>query len=282
MKSKYLLLVLVLSFCFCFAGCGLEMAKDDGPLEISEESEPEEVNDAVESNEETEEVIEESQEENEDVIIEVVEGSSHSAEFEEAFESAEACGGNFSQKGDDNVSEFDTWQEGYTALIKELTDVHDFALIYVNDDEIPELYYEAPVNGGSKNICIVTFNNGYVNIFAGNIEEFDYLEKENAAHVIFYNDGTNPDFEEMVVAIKNNQWAQIGYGVKTALDLWAEDGFDENGNPIISSWSWNYEEVDGQEAYDETLINYFDDSQAASVQNTVDQEDILLEIDEME
>lgn len=68
---------------------------------------------------------------------------------------------------------------------------------------------------------------------------------------------------------------QVAYGVRGPLDEWAEDSFDENGEPIISYWSLNDVELNSQQAYDDEFVKYQDSSYAKDISDFVSAEEIL-------
>ena len=67
-------------------------------------------------------------------------------------------------------------------------------------------------------------------------------------------------------------------------DVWAEDSFDENGDPIISYWEVNEQELSSQEEYDETINKYIDTKLAVDgFENGGESaDDIIAKIDSME
>ena len=86
---------------------------------------------------------------------------------------------------------------------------------------------------------------------------------------------------EYVVAINDGYWIQIALGVQSPLDIWAEDSFDENGDPIISYWEINGDEISTQANYDELMLDFFDESKANNVNDFKNVDDIIAEIDSM-
>ena len=56
----------------------------------------------------------------EDVTIEVVEGTAHSAEYNERFELGERTGATYMKAGDSEVTEFSDWKEGYSTLVEDI------------------------------------------------------------------------------------------------------------------------------------------------------------------
>ena len=89
------------------------------------------------------------------------------------------------------------------------------------------------------------------------IEDIKYIKGKNSliAHENIVAASTLNDY---VVAIKDGFFIQLAYGSSRPLDVWAEDSFDENGDPIISYWEVNEQELSSQEEYDETINKYID------------------------
>lgn len=257
MKKKILLTLLTgLSTVILFA-CGTKEATVTEPVVADNTTEEETIptTDTVQTEEENSE---------EAVTIEVIENATHSEEYNLRFEAGERIGGSYVPTGEAEVAQYGDWKEGYTALIDDLSSDADvayestYALIYVDDDDIPELAYKTD---GDK-ICVATFGGGCVNIFSSQIDSILYCERDNA---LFASENVEASLNDYVVAIKDGFWIAIAYGTKSPLDIWAEDSFDENGNPIISYWEINEQELASQNEYDETLGKYFDSALGTSV-----------------
>ncbi|MBO6130279.1 MAG: hypothetical protein J6P79_15505 [Pseudobutyrivibrio sp.] len=160
MKKKILLTLLTgLSTVILFA-CGTKEATVTEPdvADTTTEEETIPTTDTVQTEEESAE---------EEVTIEVIENATHSEEYNLRFEAGERIGGSYVPTDEAEVAQYGDWKEGYTALIDDLSSDADvayestYALIYVDEDDIPELAYKTD---GDK-ICVATFGGGYVNIF---------------------------------------------------------------------------------------------------------------------
>ena len=270
MKKRILSLVLIFTISSVCSGCGLEQARDNGPKSLTDSSKDVE-----------EEVVDEEEENYDDVKIEVVENASHSDEYNEAFEIGDRIGASYMRQGDAEVTEFESWQEGYKALIEDCNNdgyEHSYALIYVDGDEIPELVYKTYDN----QVAIATFTGSTVNIFSSQLQDIEYIKGANnvIAHENIVADSALNDY---VVAIKDGFWVQIACGTCRPMDIWAEDSFDENGNPIISYWEINKEVLSSQDEYDEKLLKYIDtNSVTPGLENGGESyEAILAKIDSM-
>ena len=269
MKKKLVSILLILSVGSVCMACGLEQATDNGPKSLLGGSK--DVEEAA-GNEEN----------NDDVKIEVVEGYSYSDEYKAAFEADDRVGANYIKSGDAEISEFESWQEAYKSLIEDCENdemEHSYSLIYVDDDNVPELVYTTMNN----QLAIATFTNPTVNIFSSQIEDIKYIKEKNSliAHENIVADSTLNDY---VVAIKDGFFIQLAYGSSRPLDVWAEDSFDENGAPIISYWEVNEQELSSQEEYDETINKYIDTKLAVDgFENGGESaDDIIAKIDSME
>ena len=269
MKKKVLSMILIGATAL-FTACGLEQAKDNGPKILDEKA-------STTENVQDDEAVEN----NDDATIEVVENASHSDEYNEAFEIGDRIGASYMKQGDAEVTEFESWQEGYKALIEDCNNdgyEHSYALIYVDGDDIPELVYKTY----DDQVAIATFTGSTVNIFSSQLQDIQYIKGTNnvIAHENIVADSTLNDY---VVAIKDGFWVQIAYGTSRPMDIWAEDSFDENGNPIISYWEINGEELSSQAEYDEMLLKYIDtNSVTPGLENGGESyEAILAKIDSM-
>ncbi len=269
MKKKLVSILLILSVGSVCMACGLEQSTDNGPKSL------------LGGSKDVEEVA--GDEENEDdVKIEVVEGYSYSDEYKAAFEADDRAGANYKKSGDAEISEFESWQEAYKTLIEDCENdemEHKYSLIYVDEDDVPELVYTTMNN----QLAIATFTNPTVNIFSSQIEDIKYIKGKNSliAHENIVAASTLNDY---VVAIKDGFFIQLAYGSSRPLDVWAEDSFDENGDPIISYWEVNGQELSSQEEYDEIINKYIDTKLVVDgFENGGESaDDIIAKIDSME
>ena len=246
----------VFTLCVTLAASMIACGKDD----ISGTIEPEEIADTVEDNksevEANENKDDSSLEESETLpTIEIVEGYNYSDEYKTAFEEGNRIGASYMPTGASEVAEFESWKEGYKALVEDLKAEENisFALVYVDSDDIPELVYKVD----DTNIIVATFGDTTVNLLSGQIDEIDYVEGDN---VLATTEHVDANINQNIVAIKDGYWVQLAYCVEGPLDPWAEDSFDENGNAIISYWEINGEEFNSQAEYDEVFAKYYDSS----------------------
>lgn len=259
MKNRLLGFMLVGCMLASLAGCGFsnetEVASDEETKDVeTETNEPE---------------IEDLSEEDKDAVVEVVVNEYDvSQEYKQRFDVNERVGANFIVGSDKEASEFEDWKAAYTALIEDIGQDCQYALIYVDDDDVPELVYK-PADEG---ICVATFTGSTINVFSSNLQEISYIEKENA---LFASEKIEYEIYDYVLAINEGYWINIATGIKAPLDPWAEDSFDENGEPIISSWKINEEEIASSKAYDEQMKKYYDTGYAAEVKDYADANGII-------
>lgn len=273
MKNKIIGTILISTLALAMVGCGLEQARDDGPKETFLEKETEIADEADEA-ESTEENVTDK-----DVKIEVVEGYTYSDEYKEEFAKENRGGFNFQRTTDSEVSEFSDWKEGYTSLIKDLeenkTETVEYALIYVDEDDRPELAYKL----GDTFVGVASFADTTVNIYGIQKTDVSYVEKKN---VLYGHEEVGAAYYDYVGALNNNYWVDIASCERKPLDEWAEDSFDENGKPIISYWSINGNELSSDAEFDETLAKYVDKSFCKPITGYTTAEDVLAQIEAIE
>ncbi|MCR4831490.1 MAG: hypothetical protein K5883_08585 [Pseudobutyrivibrio sp.] len=246
---------LVIAICtISITSCGVEQIVDNGQNDTQQETS---------AMEEPSPVVEDAAQNTDDnVVIEITEGYVNSPEFQEAFDSNIRIGGPYHPAGAAEVTEYSDWQEAYDALIQDLNsegDSIDPKMIYVNDDDIPEMVYEPSEN----NMIIATFDGEYINLFSSKLSSMSYIEKANN---LYATERVGAYYDDYVVAIKDGAWVQIAYGVRGPIDEWAEDSFDENGEPIISYWLLNDVELKSQEDYDNEFKKFYDPAYAKAVE----------------
>ena len=249
MKKRFISFVLVLGLSFSMVACGT-----NADAKQNQQVPEEQAADTESKSKDTEKVEFEEVEETEPIIDVVVEDKAHSEEYKEAFEKGVKCGGSFAPNG--TAAKYDNWQEAYKALVEELDydDTTMFDLVYVDDDDVPELIYKLYEN----TVSMATFDGdtGEINIATCNTaDEVYYLEKNNAIKATARSEAT---YYDTVYAIKDSAWILLTKGTRAPLDAWAEDSFDENGEPIISYWEIDSKELSNEKEYDELLGKYFD------------------------
>lgn len=136
------------------------------------------------------------------------------------------------------------YAEQLEILYSDKSNMYSYSLIYVDEDEIPELVVKGNMADGHN---ILTYHEGKVDVLWLNRENFTYLERGN---LLCNSDGVSGVYADDVYTIREGKWERLAGG--TSEMLW-EDGpvQDENGEYVFQ-YSWNGEDVD-QAAYQERL-----------------------------
>ena len=119
-------------------------------------------------------------------------------------------------------------------------DAQEFALIYLDDDDIPEIYCRG--NGNGDRLFI--WHNGNVKEQALEGDVFCYLEKQG----IFYSSGGNMGyFPSKVYALKNREVSLLAEG------LWQSEYVSDENDPnelkLVETFEWQGESVTQEEYY---------------------------------
>ena len=258
MKKKLLSIILVGTICLSFAACGekskkTEQESSDASTETSSQAKEEEVK------------------EDADAVVEVIEGYSHTPEYDEALANADVYGGT-------DGKTYDDYKSAYTAAIADVEAnspqySFTYSLIYVNEDDIPELVCNS--NDETFGVYLISYHEGSLNYALTSGTEFTYIEKENIVDNTGVVLGAHYD---NLLAIRDGQWVLLGYGEKGTSDPWAEDSFDENGEPIVDTWTWDEDYLKNDADYNATLELYYASDAAKSVDNYVSKDEILKQI----
>ncbi len=161
-------------------------------------------------------------------------------------------------------SELEEWKQGYLNYLDTLdgADSCAYSLIYVDDDEIPELAVEHRLDGGRTSVdggcrVLLTFHDGLLDQWEPLRSRFTYIEGENLICKITNNVDVNERFcYNTVYTIQDGKWVSVGGGgyresvdtsvlpVKMAMLF----GSDIDGEKyLIQEYSWGDESVSGEE-----------------------------------
>ena len=147
------------------------------------------------------------------------------------------------------------WKEAYLSVLNSEDYYLDpgynmeFALIYVDNDDIPEMVVNTNVEAGGCQIY--TFHDGKGEGLQTSRLGFNYIEKGN---LLCNSDGHMDSYYDKVFTIFDGKWKQIGDGTYSGYN----EGFDdETGRYICSDYTWNGEEVSIDE-YMDRLENIYD------------------------
>lgn len=134
----------------------------------------------------------------------------------------------------------------------------EFKLIYVDGDDIPELWINSGTLAGGSQLC--TIDGESVNdIFISEYGNLQYIEREG----LFYTAGGHMDvYWDSIYQLQGGQFVELAHG-----DFGAEDDtnilYDKDGEPIYQ-YSWNGVEMAKQE-YKNQLASAFDASSARNI-----------------
>lgn len=139
-----------------------------------------------------------------------------------------------------------SWQEAYAACVSgiEDSDGYTYALIYVNNDNVPELVMDSGYEAGG--CMLVTYNCGRIDVLQTSRLYFNYVERGN---VLDNCDGHMGYYYDIISKIENGKWVTVAEG--TYHD--PEDGVqaDQNGN-YIYEYEWN-----GNSVTEEEYMEYY-------------------------
>ena len=131
-----------------------------------------------------------------------------------------------------------------------------YTLVYINDDDIPELYVE--YGSTADGSLIAYFNGSKVVTQYLNTVGLSYLEREN----LFCDTGGHMDeYYDNVYTIGDGGFEIVASGNFGAANN-ADVEYDENGQPVYEYY-WNGEETT-QSGYEEKLNEVFDTDRAVS------------------
>ena len=117
---------------------------------------------------------------------------------------------------------FSSWQEGYKAYIEAAPDFQRYGLIYVDDDDIPELAIEGYCE--AEGCLIVSFHHGEVSILHTLRLGFSYIEKKG---LLCNSNGCQGQYYDIVYSLSEGKWKCIFSGGRYTYDLGSWD--DEAG-----------------------------------------------------
>lgn len=158
------------------------------------------------------------------------------------------------------------WRQAYLAYIQgdniygvALSDQwFEFKLIYVDDDNIPELWINGGTLAGGCQLCTVD-ESTVKDIFISEYGSLQYIERMG----LFYTGGGHMDvYWDSVYRLQGGQFVELAHG-----DYGAEGNanilYDSDGAPIYQ-YSWNGVEMTEQE-YESQLAVAFDVSSARNI-----------------
>ncbi len=152
------------------------------------------------------------------------------------------------------------WRAAYVKYLEDFGETAEgctYSLIYVDEDEIPELVIDTGFEAGGCRI--LTYHEKIVDVLQTGRLYFDYIEKGN---LLCNSDGHMRYYFDCVFTIEDGKWVCVGEGEYGD----SEDGvqFDENGD-FIYVYSWQGEAMDEQE-YNRRLSEIYKKEQAVTPQ----------------
>ena len=152
----------------------------------------------------------------------------------------------------DDTYEMQDWQAAYMEYIEEFERKEScyYSLIYVDEDDIPELVIDT---GSAAGGCfLVTFHNGVTDILQTVRLEFTYMEKKN---LLLNSSGNTGFYFDYIHSIENGQWVYVTGGE------YREDHENQTEYYVEYLYEWEGKSVD-EEEYKEKIAKIFDREQA--------------------
>lgn len=133
------------------------------------------------------------------------------------------------------------WKQAYLDYLEEcrIGDSFRYSLIYVDDDDIPELFVDT--GAGPGGCMILTFHDHVLDEWQSNRRNVSYIERGN---LVLNADGIYGYYFDSVYSIQDGKWVFVGGGEHG--DGPAGVQFDENGN-YIEFFYWDGEEITERE-----------------------------------
>lgn len=179
------------------------------------------------------------------------------------------------EKRTQSITELTTAKNLYIDYIKENPasdpDMASYALIYINDDDIPELLID--YGTGFEGAVLCTVSSGKLEIVKSSHSDMFYFERKNLFHIM---GGHMDNYSDRVYAIQNGVFVLLHDGKYGAEDN-SRVQVDEEGNPIYQ-YFWNGKEV-SEKDYERSLKSVFNDSKAVNAyKNTYTASEIIPKI----
>ena len=153
------------------------------------------------------------------------------------------------------------WKKLYIDYINENPgddpEMSNYYLIYINDDNIPELLIDYGFSYEGSDLCTVSGGKWDVLHFSNGA--LSYIERQNLFHI---DSGRMDIYHNNVYCIQNGKFVRLHTGKYGAEDN-ANVQCDADGNPIYRYY-WEGKEVSEKE-YEQALSSVFDKSKAVSI-----------------
>lgn len=163
------------------------------------------------------------------------------------------------------------WEKAYVEYLEGFTEGGNvssftYSLIYVNDDDVPELVIDSGFEAGG--CLILTYHNGEIDELQTARLNYYYIERQN---LINNSDGHMGYYYDYIYAIKNGKWISVARGEWT--EDWEE--IDDEEYVFKYTYTWNDKEVD-KDTYTKKLNAVFDTEQQMRPEYNYYIDDILL------
>lgn len=181
-------------------------------------------------------------------------------------------------KKDDGITDpADGWGKAYHDYLNE-NPAEDggycYALIYIDDDSIPELVISTEFEAGGCQI--LTWHDGKTDVLQTSRLYFTYIERGNK---LDNEDGHMGYYYDLIYSIEDGKWKEIWNGEYSGF---AEDGSDdyddETGRYICTDYLIDGKETD-RETYNKELKKVYDHSKASDVTSYISYDDLLSYLD---
>ena len=165
------------------------------------------------------------------------------------------------------------WQTAYRRFLLEIDDAaYTYSLIYVNDDDIPELAINSDTAAAACRI--LTYADGQVDVLTTRRTGYTYIPRGNR---LCNSDGTMDQYFDDVYEIKDGRWVPVARGEYY--------GYLSGWNEILKRYVCRYYIWNGQPTdigqYMISLGRVYDSSRAASVDGGISWQDMLSKLYQM-
>ncbi len=152
----------------------------------------------------------------------------------------------------------DGWKQAYLGWLdeSEYADMCTYSLIYVDEDEIPELVSNTGVEAGGCQI--LTWHDGTLDVLQTSRLYFSYIEKAN---LLCNSEGNMGYYYDDIYTIKDGRWQFLCGG--TYHDPETGPQLDENENDYIYEYEWQEEPVEEAE-YEQRFHAVYQEDQAVT------------------
>ncbi|MCR5499232.1 MAG: M56 family metallopeptidase [Acetatifactor sp.] len=159
------------------------------------------------------------------------------------------------------------WKEKYADRIRRM-DADQFALIYLDDDEIPEVYCAS----GQNAMWILTCQDGKIKERSLHRDGLIYLEKQG----IYYTEGGNMGYFPLeIVQLKDGEFSVLAQG------LWTSEYVTDENNPdqmkLVDTYQWEGTNVSAEEYY-KNIDEIIERKNTTKISGTVTKDEILTEL----